>query len=186
MEKRKHIEINKIQISILTKLRLVKFQIAMFKTKNILSFGLLLISLIIFSNLLNSCKHDSNLINDLPEVCFESEILPIFQNNCALSGCHNEITAEHGLILNSYNGIIKEIEPGKPDKSSIYRSITNFRSFEFMPPGNVIPQENRTLIRVWIEQGAKNTLCPEIITASHSIPSFVETVTLVNNDFPND
>lgn len=153
----------------------------MFKTKNILFIGLLFIfSLSLFSTFLNSCKHDSNVIDDLAEVCFESQILPIFQNSCALSDCHNDISAVQNVILSNYNSIIKNVVPGKPDESRVYKSITNFRSDEFMPPGNALPQESRTLIRVWIEQGAENTLCPEIIIPIDTITNPEDTATWVN------
>lgn len=153
----------------------------MFKIKNILFVGLLLIfSLSLFSTLLTSCKHESNLIDDLNEVCFESQILPIFQNSCALSNCHNQISAVHDVILSNYNSIFKTVVPGKPDESQTYKSITNFRSDEFMPPYNALPLESRTLIRVWIEQGAKNTLCPDIIIPVDTIPDPEDTATWVN------
>lgn len=68
-----------------------------------------------------SCTHNAN-IDNLPLVCFERDVLPIFQNNCAISGCHNG-TGESGLILNSYVPISHAVEPGKPYSSRIYNSI---------------------------------------------------------------
>ncbi|MCF8381318.1 MAG: hypothetical protein K9H49_17225 [Bacteroidales bacterium] len=153
----------------------------MLKTKNILLTGLLIIfTLSLFSNLLNSCKHDSNIIDELPEICFESQVLPIFQNSCALSGCHDEASAVHDVILSNYNSIVKTVVPGKPDESMTYKSITDFRSDDFMPPDNALPMASRTIIRVWIEQGAKNTTCPEIIIPIDTIPDPEDTATWVN------
>ena len=49
-------------------------------------------------------------------VCFEGEILPIFQTSCAKSGCHDAGTHEEGYVLDSYQNITKNgIKPGNPN-----------------------------------------------------------------------
>ena len=37
---------------------------------------------------ISSCTHDAN-IADIPEVCFETDVLPIFKSSCAIPGCHD-------------------------------------------------------------------------------------------------
>jgi len=103
----------------------------------------------------NSCKHEGIPADQLPEVCFQSEILPIFQNSCA--SCHGSTHGEAGLNFSSYAGIMEAITPGNADKSKAYKAITS--TFQLMPPDNALPAEKRTLIRLWIEQGAKETTC---------------------------
>ena len=105
--------------------------------------------------LTNSCKHEGIPADQLPEVCFQSEILPIFQNSCA--SCHGSTRGDAGLDFSNYSGIMKAITPGDADKSKAYKAITS--TFELMPPDNALPAEKRTLIRLWIEQGAKETTC---------------------------
>ncbi|MFA9212421.1 MAG: hypothetical protein ACEQSR_01055 [Candidatus Methylacidiphilales bacterium] len=39
-------------------------------------------------------------------VSFNTQILPLITASCAQSGCHDAITREEGLILNSYAGIM--------------------------------------------------------------------------------
>lgn len=106
-----------------------------------------------------SCTHNAN-IDNLPLICFERDVLPIFQNNCAISGCHNG-TGESGLILNSYVPISHAVEPGKPYSSRIYNSIIATSGENVMPPNQPLSKDNRTIIRLWIEQGALNQYCAE-------------------------
>lgn len=97
----------------------------------------------------NSCKHDPLI----PEhgICFETEILPVFTANC--SPCHNEIKAEKGYIFTTYENIIsKGIVKGKPNKSEI---------FEVLDEGfhkNKVNDYQKGLIKMWIEQDAKNDI----------------------------
>lgn len=39
------------------------------------------------------------------EISFESQILPIFNNNCSTSECHDASAAQGGLILTNFSGI---------------------------------------------------------------------------------
>ncbi|GAB4335906.1 MAG: hypothetical protein OHK0038_13860 [Flammeovirgaceae bacterium] len=106
-----------------------------------------------------SCTHEPN-IEALPEVCFEKEVLPIFQTNCAISGCHDATSKEEGYDFSTYESIIsKGIEKGNASKSKVYKAMTTTTG-EIMPPSGALPEAQRQLILVWIEQGAKNTTCP--------------------------
>lgn len=110
-----------------------------------------------------SCTHDSEGIGDIREICFEDEILPIFQNSCALSGCHDSRGSAEGLVLNSYSSILGSISPGDPTASPAYTSLTASGE-DRMPPDSPVPVQNRQLIRIWIEQGALNTTCQDTTT----------------------
>lgn len=107
----------------------------------------------------SSCTHDATL-TEMPEVCFEGDILPIFNNSCALAGCHDG-QGESDLILNSYLSISHAVVPGDPYTSKVYESIIATMGEKRMPPDQPLSLDNRTLIRIWIEQGAKLTVCPE-------------------------
>ncbi len=112
----------------------------------------------LFSILLFSCTHNTPNANEMPEVCFDSEILPIFQTGCAISGCHDNISAEKGLVYSDYNSIMESITAGDANNSKAFKAMTSLLQ-EPMPPDNPLSIEARTLIRIWIEQGAKNTNC---------------------------
>jgi hypothetical protein len=118
----------------------------------------LLILLTAFS-WITSCTHNAN-IADIPEVCFTGDILPIFINNCAIPNCHDGGGRESRMALNSYDNIIRDITPGNPDGSRLYQTIITKWGHR-MPPNQPLSLENRIKIRVWIEQGATLTTCPD-------------------------
>lgn len=122
----------------------------------------LLLSLIILVTIfswITSCTHVANIAN-IPEVCFTSDILPIFTSNCAISGCHDGGGRESRLSLSSYSEIIKDVTPGNPNGSRLYQTIIS-KWVNMMPPNKPLSMDNRTKIRVWIEQGAKLTVCTD-------------------------
>jgi hypothetical protein len=102
-----------------------------------------------------SCTHTPN-IDNLPVVCFEKDVLPVFQNNCAISGCHDG--SVEGRAFNTYVNISHGVTPGKPNSSRLYQAITGSGE-QMMPPSGPLTLQNRTIIRVWIEQGANLTTC---------------------------
>jgi hypothetical protein len=131
----------------------------LFAMKNVRIFLLLFLVLVLCSPLfISSCRHNAD-ISDIPEVCFEGTILPILKNSCAIAGCHDG-QGESGLRLDNYLDISHAVIPGKPFSSSIFKSITATMGESKMPPGQPLSVENRILIRLWIEQGAKLTVCP--------------------------
>lgn len=93
-----------------------------------------------------------------PEVCFETEILPVFQSSCANSGCHNPIDRVEGYDFTTYDGIMGAVRPFKPLLSPAYRSISGNLG-EAMPPAPYtrLPDATITIVKRWIDQGAKNT-----------------------------
>lgn len=91
-------------------------------------------------------------------VCFESSVLPIFQSSCAKSGCHDAQTHEEDYILDNYNTIVRKgIKPGNAAESKLYKVL--FAGGEdLMPPGEPLTQAQKDSIKLWIDQGAKNTV----------------------------
>lgn len=112
--------------------------------------------------LLSSCKHESELLPGVPEVCFETQILPVIQSSCTMSGCHtgnNELVA-----LNTYENLRRLVEPGKPMQSKLHKVITANRILESaMPPKPQQALSNTQIdaITIWILQGAAQTTCTE-------------------------
>ena len=121
-----------------------------------------LVLLIILTTIswMTSCTHKAN-IADIPEICFEGDVLPIFTTSCAISGCHDG-QGESDLVLNNYLDISHSVVPGNPYSSKVYKAIIATTGENKMPPDQPLSLENRTKIRLWIEQGAGLTLCPEI------------------------
>jgi hypothetical protein len=118
---------------------------------------------------ITSCTHQADLTG-LPEVCFERDVLPIYTNSCAIPGCHDG-KGEAGPALNNYTNIVNTVVPGDPKASSSYQAITSTWGENKMPPDQPISIDNRTMIRVWIEQGALNTVCKTAKADNNSIIS---------------
>ncbi|MEP7317786.1 MAG: c-type cytochrome domain-containing protein [Panacibacter sp.] len=114
------------------------------------------------------------------EVCFEGEVLPIFQSSCAKSGCHNATSHKEGLVLDSYNHIVRGegIVPGNARASELYKVIVNG---EMPPAGNPkLTREQTATIRKWINQGARNTT--NCLTCDTSIYSYSGAVSVILGD----
>lgn len=95
-------------------------------------------------------------------ISFEQEILPIVTSNCAMSGCHDEITAEDDVILTNYANIMKEVTPNDPMNSALYEYIIlppNDEDIMPPPPYSAMTQAQQQLIKDWINQGALETKC---------------------------
>lgn len=133
--------------------------------------SLLLTIAVIFIAVLwiSACRHDTLLASDLPDLCFRKDVLPVFMTNCAISGCHDG-RGETGLLLNDSASIRRSVTPGNPLDSRSYQAIISTFGENKMPPDRPLSLENRTIIRVWIEQGAKITYCtdtPVLLNRSH-------------------
>jgi hypothetical protein len=95
-------------------------------------------------------------------ISYSAEIQSIFDNNCAVSGCHVVGSAPANLILDSYANLMAGSQSGQivipylPDSSIIIQQVEGSRQPQ-MPFGRT-PLSNATIqkIREWIAQGARN------------------------------
>lgn len=118
----------------------------------------ILTSLVLLA-MVQSCEH-STTANSTSNICFERDILPIFNSKCAMAGCHDAATKADGYELTNYNTILSEgIVKGNAGKSDIYEEIVDG---EMPPPGYPkLSNEEINLLKQWINSGAKNgTNCP--------------------------
>lgn len=125
---------------------MLKPKFRLFSAKLIILFGCSLLILI-------SCKHNEIPANTLPTVPF-SKIKVIYSSYCAT--CHNG-TGELRYNFNDSIDIRNSVVPFNVSKSKSYESMIS--TFQIMPPIGAMPLPTnlRTLVRVWIEQGAKPT-----------------------------
>lgn len=112
---------------------------------------------------LASCTHEPVGIAEMDPVCFETEILPIFQTNCTMSNCHNSDAQKGGYSFEDYNHIMEAITPNDPRASKAYTFLSN--SWLLMPPDNPLPASTRNKILIWIEQGAPNSTCTDSLSS---------------------
>jgi hypothetical protein len=74
-----------------------------------------------------------------------------------MNGCHS---GGSEFSLTSYDQIVRNVVPGNAMKSEIYKVISSSWGIQRMPPDQPLSIDNRSTIRLWIEQGARN--CPQI------------------------
>jgi len=95
------------------------------------------------------------LISFLFSIDYQSEIQPIFNDNC--TNCHGYPNQYGNLILFSYDDLIESgtIVAGDALSSSLYDRITRDESENGdMPPAGSLQQSDISLIAQWIDEGA--------------------------------
>lgn len=119
-------------------------------------------------------------------VYFNTQILPIFISNCAISGCHDATSAKEGVVLNNYQNIMRKIKPGNLNDSENYKVLVETDSEELMPrkPGSEqgysLPADQIELVRNWILQGAKNNYCDACDDTNFSFSSRISAIFELN------
>lgn len=103
------------------------------------------------------------------EICFERDVLPIFLENCALSGCHNSESRKEGFVFDSYESITtsnrgRGIIPYNLKRSKVYKKITEDTNEDRMPPPPNAPLTSSeiSIINKWIMSGAANSKCSDM------------------------
>jgi hypothetical protein len=103
---------------------------------------------------------------DPNKIYFKQQVLPILISNCAMSGCHDDITRKEGVVLTSYEKVMStgDIRPGRPNDSELYERITDNDPDDRMPrpPMSPLSQQQIQIIYQWIQQGAQNLECSSL------------------------
>ncbi len=132
-------------------------------------FKLLVLSLFIQS----ACTHEADIEN-MNEICFDTQVLPIIKTSCGISGCHDGTTG--GFLATDYGSVMLSVKPSDARASTLYRIITDIRSDEMMPPDRPLTQLQRSIIQVWIDQGAYETICTEDTSGNANEICFVQDI----------
>ncbi len=116
-----------------------------------------------------SCKHEPAAV--IPQgpvsggggnngVCFEADVLPLFQSYCAKSGCHNAVSQQGDYILDNYANIVRKgLVPGNATNSKVYKVLFENGNDKMPPPPNAdLTPAQKAIIGQWINEGAKNTV----------------------------
>ena len=111
-----------------------------------------------------ACKHDIPPASN-GDICFETEILPIFNSKCATSGCHSGSNPAHGMGLSTYAELVgghggEGIIPYKPNESEFIEVMLEDDPDKVMPPPGSAPLTADELSRIiaWVNEGAPNTV----------------------------
>lgn len=116
--------------------------------------------------LVHACTKDKTPAPPKPcdpnTVYFQNDILPFINSTCGRTNCHDEISQVEGLVLKSYEGVMKIVKPNNPGDSELMEVIIETDEGKRMPLGDsALTNEQINLISKWILQGAKNTVCTQ-------------------------
>ncbi|MDH5602960.1 MAG: cytochrome C, partial [Cyclobacteriaceae bacterium] len=115
---------------------------------------------IIHSDELKQAKPESEML------VYEDMVAAVLQSKCV--SCHNENKKKGGLLMTSYDGLLKGGESGKktivpsfPEESDLYnRVILPVNHDDHMPPEGKSPlnDDEKALLAYWISSGASSEL----------------------------
>jgi hypothetical protein len=113
---------------------------------------LLITSILFLFAAIYSCKREAQI--PVTDVCFDTQIEPIFVNNCATSGCHDLESKKGDYFLGNYENIMKGVVASKHKESAIYNAIKDQKG-----PHSKVAYADINAIKIWIENGAFNKKC---------------------------
>ena len=99
--------------------------------------------------LVNSCKHEGIPADQMPQIPF-AQAQQVYVDYCIR--CHHEGNEGIKPNLSTPSGIIASVTPGNSAKSESYQAMIS--TIQIMPPDLAVPAAKRTLVRLWIDQGA--------------------------------
>lgn len=108
----------------------------------------------------SGCYYDSAFEETIPidsQISFQNDIIPIFNANCSVTGCHVSGGVSPDLSSNNaFNSLISGefINTNVPMNSELYLWVSGQKNTP-MPVGGVNPTISATIL-AWIEQGALN------------------------------
>jgi cytochrome c553 len=107
---------------------------------------------------------------------FEKRIRPLLAENCYQ--CHGPERQRAGLLLNSFDAILKggdrgpPIVPGKPDQSLLIRAIHYTDDDLRMPPKGKLKEEQIADLVAWVKRGAPGPAASTLPTAAGPAEEF--------------
>jgi uncharacterized membrane protein len=137
------------------------------KNKFLIALAITVTGLVI----LNACRHEilfpgtgGTTLSSNPcspdSVYFVNDILPLITSNCAMSGCHDNVSHKEGVRLTNYSQIMSLVSAGNASGSTLYKEIIKTSGSRMPPPPMpAFTTAQKALVQKWINQGAKNNSC---------------------------
>lgn len=122
-------------------------------------FNKLIAAIVLGSALMyaDSCKHEP--VIPKTEICFDTQIMPILQNNCNFSGCHLGPAPAAGHDFTTYEKVMEAVVPGDYKNSHLYQVLVK-EGDKRMPKGKeALDISQINLIKIWIANGANEKIC---------------------------
>ncbi len=106
---------------------------------------------------LNSCYWDNPpepTPIDPSLISFNTHVMPIFNESCNMSGCHDDTHAPDLREENAWQAIHSGgyVNLTFPEESGLYKSVVNGG----MPPVGSLSETEKEVILAWIKKGALN------------------------------
>ncbi len=102
----------------------------------------------------------SNIVFPIANVSFGRQVQPLFNQTCALAGCHDDGDHQSVLKLTSYDNLMfggaLVVVRNQPDQSTIVLSIEGRVGSRMPLNRNPLNQNQISGIRAWIGEGALN------------------------------
>lgn len=95
-------------------------------------------------------------------VYFQNDVLPILISNCAVQGCHDAVTKEDGVWLDSYSSLMASniVDKGDAGNSDLYEVLIETDLSKRMPYQKPpLDPKQIELIKKWINQGGLDNKC---------------------------
>jgi len=166
----------------------------------LLIFSFFLMVMVTITN--SSCKHEPTIENvsmdpkdSIPNsgtpcdpgiVYYFRDVQPILVSNCAVSGCHDNVTKKEGIDYSSFATSVAtgKIKPFKPNSSDMYEVLFESGD-EKMPPSPrpSLTTAQKATIKKWISQGAKEYFCDANVGCDSTNVSYANDIVpiLTNN-----
>ena len=106
--------------------------------------------------IITSCTYDQVLPPEVGEVSFNEDIIPIFNQACNMSGCHNGSIPPDLRPANAYSALNTGgyINTTTPESSELYLWMRGEGGRAPMP--NPTNSNFNAIVLAWIQQGAQN------------------------------
>jgi hypothetical protein len=105
------------------------------------------------------CLGGESAFADVKKPTYDEDVLPVFKQHC--TNCHGNDKQKGGLNLATFAAVQQGgssgavVTPGEPDKSRLYTLAAHTDEPKMPPKGDRIPEAQLNLVRLWIEQGAR-------------------------------
>ena len=120
--------------------------------------GVVLLSLFSACNDENPAGSGSDIVFPSTNVSYAQHVQPLFNQSCALSGCHDDGQHQSPLRLTSrfetVFGLPNIVVPGEPENSTLVHRIEGTIGPRMPPTGTPLNQNQINGIRTWITEGA--------------------------------
>jgi hypothetical protein len=113
--------------------------------------------------------HAARASADAKNPTFDDDVLAIFKQHC--TNCHGNDKQKGDLNLATYAALQRGgsagavVKPGDPGKSRVFTLTAHTEEPKMPPNGNKIPEPQIALLKLWVEQGARENAGSKVTVA---------------------